>query len=372
MATTAKKYRLKKEHLDQLLDALSSSGYRTIAPLEREGTVMWESVDSADALPWNRREDQKPGYYRLKESESGRCFDVTLGPQSLKPLSFAPREQLTTVRQSDNDSTLTFYPQKPMVEKIAALGARACDIAALAIQQRVLEKGAYADPFFAARKAGLFIVAVHCTRAAETCFCASMGCGPKAESGFDIALTEMDELFLVESGSERGEAMVTALDLPEVDTELIGRADVEIQACADSQSRGISQQGLPQALYEAHDHPHWDEVARRCLSCSNCTMVCPTCFCHAVEEVPSLDRSESERFRVWDSCFSPEHGYIHGKNIRPTTRERYRMWMTHKLGSWIEQFGTSGCVGCGRCTTWCPAGIDFIEEYEKVRKEPCS
>jgi Fe-S-cluster-containing hydrogenase component 2 len=164
--------------------------------------------------------------------------------------------------------------------------------------------------------------------------------------------------------------MVTALNLPEADAELIGRADGEIQACADSQSHGISQQGLPQALYEAHNHPHWDEVAQRCLSCSNCTMVCPTCFCHAVEEVPSLDRSESKRFRVWDSCFSPEHGYIHGKNMRPTTRERYRMWMTHKLGSWIEQFGTSGCVGCGRCTTWCPAGIDFVEEYKKVRKEP--
>lgn len=370
MAKTVKKYRLKKEHLDQLLDALSSGGYRTVAPLERDGTVMWEPVDSANALPWNRREDQKPGHYRLKDVKSGRCFDVTHGPQSLKPLSFAPREQLTTVRKDGDRSTLTFYPQKPVVEKIAVLGARACDIAALAIQEKVLEEGEYADPFFAARKAGLFIVAVHCTRAAETCFCASMGSGPKAESGFDIALTEMDELFLIESGSERGEAVVTALNLPEADAELMGRADGEIKACADSQSRGISQQGLPQALYEAHDHPHWDEVAQRCLSCSNCTMVCPTCFCHAVEEVPSLDRSESERFRVWDSCFSPEHGYIHGKNMRPTTRERYRMWMTHKLGSWIEQFGTSGCVGCGRCTTWCPAGIDFVEEYKKVRQEP--
>ncbi|MDT8376190.1 MAG: 4Fe-4S dicluster domain-containing protein [Mariprofundaceae bacterium] len=369
MAETGRKFRLEKEGLDRLLDALNSAGYRSIAALQRDGTVMWETISSADALPWNRREDQRPGHYRLNDYGSGRCFDITHGPQSLKPLTFAPREPLTTVRRDTDCSTLTFYPQKPVAEKIAVLGARACDIAALAIQQRVLEEGEYTDPFFTARKDALFIVAVHCTRAAETCFCASMGCGPKAESGFDIALTELDELFLIESGSRQGETIVAALALPRADAELIDRAEGEIQACAASQSRGIDQQGLPQALYEAHNHPHWDDVASRCLSCTNCTMVCPTCFCHAVEEVPSMDRSESDRFRVWDSCFSPEHGYIHGKNMRPTTRERYRMWMTHKLGSWIGQFGTSGCVGCGRCTTWCPAGIDFVEEYRQVRRE---
>ncbi|MES0371228.1 MAG: 4Fe-4S dicluster domain-containing protein [Mariprofundaceae bacterium] len=370
MAQANVNFRLEKGDLDRLLNALKLQGYKVVAPVETDGAVMWGQIESASDLPWGKRDSQKPGHYRLEEGDANRCFDIVNGPDSLKSLTFAAREKQTTIRQDGDASTLTFFPHKPEAEQIALLGARACDIAALGIQTKVLEEGEYSDPFFSARKAGLLIVAVHCTRAAETCFCASMDCGPKAQAGFDIALTELDDLFLIESGSEKGEAIVALLALAEAGSELTDRADDRIRACADSQSREINQQGLPQALYTAHDHPHWDEVAERCLSCSNCTMVCPTCFCHTVEEVPSMDRSESERFRVWDSCFSPEHGYIHGKNMRPTTRERYRMWMTHKLGGWIDQFGTSGCTGCGRCSTWCPAGIDFVEEYKKVREEP--
>ena len=137
---------------------------------------------------------------------------------------------------------------------------------------------------------------------------------------------------------------------------------------ARSQSRQLDRSQLPQALYDAHEHPRWDDVAARCLACGNCTMVCPTCFCHTVEEVPDLTHTSSAHSRLWDSCFTQEHGYIHGKNIRPAIKDRYRMWLTHKLASWIDQFGTSGCVGCGRCITWCPVGIDLTEELPALLK----
>jgi len=362
---------LPKGDLDRLLAALRQLGYRTIAPLERDGSVMWDEIDSASALPWGRKESQGPGHYRLEAGDSGRCFDIVHGPQSLKSLTFTSREKLTTVRQEQQDdaAVIRFYPAQPQIEKVAAIGVRACDLAALAMQEKILAEGEYADPFFAVRRESLFIVAVNCTRAVATCFCASMGTGPKAVSGFDLAMTELDGLFLIEAGSEAGAAILSELALEAAGSAETDEVAAAIAACAASQQRQIDQQGLPQALYEAHNHSNWEQVAERCLSCTNCTMVCPTCFCHAVEEVPSLDRSESERFRVWDSCFSPEHGYIHGKNMRPATRERYRMWMTHKLGAWIDQFGASGCVGCGRCISWCPAGIDFVEEYRKVREK---
>ncbi len=242
------------------------------------------------------------------------------------------------------------------------LGARACDLAGLAIQDHIFLKDRYGDPYYEARRKGLLVIAVNCTRALATCFCASMETGPQATSRFDLVLTELDDVFLIEAGSGAGRGLLAELSLPSASQELGTDAARRIDACAQSQVRRLDQSRLPQALYDAHEHPRWDDVAARCLACGNCTMVCPTCFCHQAEEPADLTQQYSEHLRLWDSCFTQEHGYIHGKNIRPTTKDRYRMWLTHKLASWIDQFGTSGCVGCGRCITWCPVGIDLTEE----------
>jgi ferredoxin len=121
-------------------------------------------------------------------------------------------------------------------------------------------------------------------------------------------------------------------------------------------------------LYRNLEHPRWDEVATRCLSCANCTMVCPTCFCTTVEDVTDLSGEHAERWQRWDSCFTQAFSYVHGGSVRPSTKAKYRQWMTHKLATWLDQFGSSGCVGCGRCITWCPVGIDITEEVRAIRE----
>jgi sulfhydrogenase subunit beta (sulfur reductase) len=350
--------------LQRLLDTLSAKGYRVVGPIVREGSVVWETISSVSELPIGWRDQQEPGRYRLEQTGSQEIFGVVHGPQSLKPFVFAPREPLLQIKRSKDGFTTS--PTLPQPEKVAVIGARACDLAGLVIQDRIFLNETYRDPYYATRREGLFVIAVNCTRALATCFCASMETGPRAQRGYDLALTEVDEQFMVEAGSEAGRDILSTILLPAASDELISAAASSIHACAQSQIRRLDHSRLPQALYEAHEHPRWDDVAGRCLACTNCTMVCPTCFCHTVEETPDLSHQDTAHARLWDSCFTQEHGYIHGKNIRPTIKDRYRMWLTHKLASWIDQFDTSGCVGCGRCITWCPVGIDLTEELQAL------
>lgn len=346
--------------LQRLLDILNAKGYRVVGPMVREGSVVWETIRLVLDLPIGWRDQQEPGRYRLEQTGSNEIFGVVHGPQSLKPFVFAPHEPLLQIERSKDG--FTAHPTPPQPDKLAIIGARACDLAGLAVQDRIFLNDTYRDPYYAARREGFFVVAVNCTRSLQTCFCTSMETGPRAHNGFDLVVTEVDDQLLVEAGSEAGRDVLSGLHLSSASEEQAGEATRRIEACARSQVRRLDHSRLPQALYDAYEHPRWDDVAGRCLACTNCTMVCPTCFCHTVEETPDLSQQHSAHARLWDSCFTQQHGYIHGKNIRPTIKDRYRMWLTHKLASWIDQFGTSGCVGCGRCITWCPVGIDLTEE----------
>ncbi len=181
-------------------------------------------------------------------------------------------------------------------------------------------------------------------------------------------LTERRDDFLLEARSERGEAILDALPTGDASDEDARWLDDALDEASSKMGRAMDPKGLPELLFGRLDHPRWDEVAERCLACGNCTNVCPTCFC-ATAEVPSdLDGSEASAERLWDSCFTRDHAQIHGANVRPKIRDRYRQWLTHKVGSWVSQFGVSGCVGCGRCIAWCPVGIDITEEVAALRQ----
>ncbi len=357
---------LPKQSMDDLVSALHAQGYKVLSPQVEQDEVGWHEVHQSSDLKQGYQDQQQAGSYRLQVHE-GSWFSITHGAPSLKTLTYKPRQPVVHIIKTE--SGISFQEEAVDAENIAVIGVRPCDLAALQIQDKVFTCGEYQDDYFKANKASLFIIAVNCTRAAQTCFCASMGCGPRAKSGFDLALTEMDDFFLLEAGSSRAESIIESLQLQPATVAIEQEAQALIDDCAASQQKKMPQQDMPRELHQARHSNHWQEVANHCLSCANCTMVCPTCFCHAIEETPDLARQSSERVRVWDSCFNPEHGYIHGKNMRPTTAERYRMWMSHKLGSWEEQFGSSGCTGCGRCISWCPAGIDLVEEAIALLEE---
>ena len=234
----------------------------------------------------------------------------------------------------------------------------------------------YRDPIYAARRAGIFIVAVNCTQAASTCFCTSMGTGPRVRQGYDLALTELvapgRHEFVIEAGSDAGTEVLADLSPSAASDAVCQEAEAAVERAASQIQRRMDTTGIRDLLYANFDHPRWDNVAQRCLTCANCTMVCPTCFCTTVEDVSDVTGTHAERWRKWDSCFTQNFSYIHGGSVRSSAKSRYRQWMTHKLASWIDQFGSSGCVGCGRCITWCPVGIDITEEVRAIRESPGS
>ena len=368
MGDSANAFWLERQGLQRLIDALAQRHMKVLGPVLRDGSVVFDEVRRVEELPAGWRDVQAPGAYRLEETRDGRWFGIVNGPGSLKRQVFAPRETLLQITIEDEQGAFTAKATVPDTPRVAVLGARSCDVAGLLAQDRIFLEDRYPDPYYAARRRGLFVVAVNCTRSVSTCFCTSMGTGPEATTGFDISLTELNEGFIARAGSPAGEEVLASLALPPAADALCELERWDIEECARSIHRRLDTSDLPDLLYANLEHPRWDEVAKRCLSCGNCTMVCPTCFCHDEFDEPSLDGKHSERVRVWDSCFNREHAQVHGYNFRPHIQDRYRQWLTHKLASWIDQFGSSGCVGCGRCITWCPVGIDLIEEIGAIRE----
>lgn len=353
--------------LERLIPSLERRGYHVVGPTVRDGAIVYDTLTRLADLPVGWTDEQEAGRYRLRKRNDGSLFGYNVGPQSWKKFLHPPTVKLIDL-QRDGDGVRVLNHAAPPA-RYALLGVLACDLAAIHVQDRVLIEDRFIDPVYANRRRGVFIIAVQCTQAAPTCFCASMQTGPRARQGFDLALTEIADksrhFFVVETGSAVGTEVLDDLDPHEASTALCQEADEAVER-AGVQTRHMDTGGIRDLLYQNFEHPRWDHVAARCLSCANCTMVCPTCFCTVVEDTSDVTGTHAERWRKWDSCFTQAYSYIHGGSVRPSVRSRYRQWMTHKLASWIDQFGSSGCVGCGRCITWCPVGIDITEEVRAI------
>jgi formate hydrogenlyase subunit 6/NADH:ubiquinone oxidoreductase subunit I len=360
---------LTRTGLQALIDALLSRGYQVFGPTVRDGAIVYDSVAGLGDLPEGWTDRQDAGRYHLQRRDDAALFGYAVGPQSWKRFLHPPTEVLWRAQRTADGFAV--IADQPVASKFAFLGVRACELHAIAIQDRVFIEGPYPNTAYQRRRADNFLVAVNCGEAAGTCFCVSMKTGPNAESGFDLALTELlddgEQRFLVEIGSETGAAVLADLTYSVATADDLSAAAAVLTRTAGRMGRALETDGLKELLQGNLTHPQWDSVAKRCLSCANCTMVCPTCFCTTVDDHSDLAGKTAERVRSWDSCFTLDFSYVHGGRVRTEGSARYRQWMTHKLASWHDQFGSSGCVGCGRCIAWCPVGIDITQEAAAIR-----
>jgi NAD(P)H-flavin reductase/NAD-dependent dihydropyrimidine dehydrogenase PreA subunit len=370
MVTLAAPSFLARAGLDRLIALLREDGRRVIGPTIVDGAIGYEEIRTASDLPIGWSDEQAPGRYRLVEGghdDGARAFGYVVGPASWKRYTFPSRVDIG--RADEARGELAFEQIVPEPDALAFLGVRGCELAALRVQDRVLKDGTVADPDYAARRRAALVIAVECTVAGSTCFCTSMGTGPEIpRDSADLVLTELDEGFLLRAGTDEGRSLAARLELQPATDDQVARARAAVADVRRRIGDPVAIQGLPGRLQARLDHPRWAEVAERCLACANCTLVCPTCFCTSVTQRSELDGSDAVAVRTWDSCFSGDFAKVAGGSFRSRRQDRYRQWLTHKFSTWVDQFGTFGCVGCGRCITWCPVGIDIREELAVIAR----
>ncbi len=361
---------IERDELPHLVEVLKAGRYTVFGPKLANGAIVYDELTDAAELPAGLTEDQRPGSYRLKKRPDEALFGYTVGPHSWKKFFHPATAVLWQAQRTANGFDVSAQPGH--TQKLALVGVRPCDLHAISTLDGILAQGTFRDPIWTTLRKNTLVIAVNCVEPANTCFCASMKTGPRATFGFDLALTEVVEgdrhYFVVTAGTDRGAVLLSKVQHRPARPEEKLKADSLLANAATKMGRKLDTAGLRDLLYRSHEHPRWDNVAARCLSCANCTMVCPTCFCTTVEDTTDLSGRQTARVRKWDSCFTLGFSFIHGGSVRASVRSRYRQWLTHKLATWLEQFGTFGCVGCGRCITWCPAGIDITEEVEAIRQ----
>jgi sulfhydrogenase subunit beta (sulfur reductase) len=364
-------YVIDVQALDGLISALRGEGYSVIGPTLRDGAIVYDTVHSVQDLPRGVKDEQDAATYQIEREAGEAIFANVLGPTSWKRFLFPPRVRLFSAKKSGKGFDVE-APEATGTAKYAFLGVRSCELKAIELQDKVFHVGEYADKGYSDRRDALFLIATNCTHPGGTCFCTSMGTGPRARGDFDLCLTEIlndgGHAFVVEVGSDHGKALLERVAYRGADQSHVDAVEAAMKASSQAMGRHLEVEGLRQILNDNFEHAQWDAIAKRCLSCANCTMVCPTCFCSTVEDATDLSGDHAERWRRWDSCFTADFTRVAGGNVRMSSRSRYRQWMTHKLSNWVDQFGEMGCVGCGRCITWCPVGIDITAEATIIRE----
>lgn len=367
-----------RDQFPKLFGTLRSQGYQIIGPTVRENVIIYDEIAGVEDLPIGKTDEQAPGSYRLKNRMDAALFGYTVGPQSPKKFLFPMKMKLFEAQKEGRGFHISAggNPESSDVPRLAFVGIKPCELGAIKIQDKVFLGELYTDPVYRSLRERSLIISVNCTSPGSHCFCASMKTGPKASGGFDLALTEIvrgnEHYFVADVGSEKGSALLQSIPNHPAESSHRDAVGQAFDHAVHTMGKVFETTDVKKLLQENLEHPEWDAVAARCLTCTNCTLVCPTCFCSTVWDATDLSGEHTEHWRRWNSCFTLDFTKVAGGNFRSSAKSRYRQWLTHKLAGWYDQFGSSGCVGCGRCITWCPVGIDIVAEVDAIRGEKIS
>jgi sulfhydrogenase subunit beta (sulfur reductase) len=289
-------------------------------------------------------------------------------PTSLLPpkrVVLPPREALFDFRPGQTQARLT-------EESTVILGVHTCDLHAMALTDRVYGDGV-PDQHYLARRQGTTLVSIECLRpCSEHAFCKSMGTLTVPET-FDLHLTDLGDDYAVDVGSEKGAALLDGFaGTRSAESEDYGRLD---RAMSEKWARfpyrlDFDVSELPSLLASSYRSDLWEKLGERCLGCSSCTMVCPTCTCFDVQDDVDFALTSGQRSRVWDSCqlgmFATVAG---GHNFRSQRSARVRHRFLRKGKYQHEAYDLTGCVGCGRCAQACLVHITPVDTFNALYRQ---
>lgn len=346
-------YILSKPDLINWLNKLSGEFVIFGPATKKRGETVFEKINDAASIDFN--------------------YCTTMA--SPRKFIYPSRQDLLDIDRSNKQSKAIVTDR---IKKIIA-GIRPCDMHAISVLDMTFYNSG--DFYYRKLREETVTIVLNCNMACSKQypsyilrgFCASMRTGPflRIKEGYDIQLTKMGINYLVEFGSERGKKLAQkAENLNEAaKKEFDKKAELEKTALTTF-TKFLEIEGLPELLSRNWEHPVYGRTAdSRCLNCTNCTMVCPTCYCYNIEDSTSFDLEDTVRSRHWDSCQELNFAKVHGGNFRSSRQARLRQFVTHKLATWLEQYGCFGCIGCGRCMTWCPTHIDLTEMAQEIQQD---
>lgn len=330
-------FRLNKDKLEQFIKIISKE-YALFGPVESDGTTSFKEITpNSQLLILDSYNTDKPP----------------------KEVFFPQTETMFAYNEKGIHSSV--YKGKP----IALFGVRPCDAKSFLLLNKVFKENEYEDPYWIGRYKNALIFVLACNNPLSTCFCNWLNGGPFNKKGADIFLIDINDAFLIEPCSQKGEEFITNLSssirLPKAVRSDLKRAESIKEEAESLLSESIELASLKEALDHLWDNPVWEEIAYKCLNCAVCSYLCPTCHCFDIQD------ENRERIRIWDSCmFSLFTKEASGYNPRPTGKERMRQRIMHKFSYLVDNLGEFACVGCGRCIRDCPVNMDIREIISKI------
>ncbi len=320
-------YVLKKKDLPKFVKLLNKN-FEVIAPVKKNGSLIFDKVSSADEIVKNYiNTDYPPKNFFLPDGE-------------------------TIFEYKKSNNIKIKHPGKP--KKKVIYGIRPCDVNALLKLDKILG----GEFYYRIKRENTKIIAINCTKAGENCFCTSLG-DDQLKEGFDLLLTDVGKEFYIKIGSEWGKKLMKH--------KIFKRTENSFKKTFFECKRFFLAKDLDKKIERNFNTKIWEKHFKKCFSCTACSVVCPMCYCFDLVQVPKSE-NEGKVKKFWSSCLSKEFSRVAGDFIfRDKRVNRVRQFLSHKFLYGKKHYDEFLCVGCGRCISHCPVGIDYEKFLEEIK-----
>ena len=337
---------LKHGELDGFINKLSKK-MKVVAPVDKgAGNFAFQEVSGASGIALKHIPTiLPPKKYFLPQREKMLDFDLS-GPQP-------------------SDKAVIDAPE------LAVFGVHTCDLAGIQCLNMVFSERPR-DYNYLFRKDKIFLIGMECSDYCDDSASCALVNSYMPSGGYDLFFTDLGDRFIIHVNTQKAEEIIEEMGLAKaVPADITALEKVrEHKRSVFRNEIGVDSRKLPEMIAKGEKSKVWEEIGGRCVSCGNCTNVCPTCYCFDMADTINLDMKTGSRARTWDSCqFETFAAVAGGENFREERSDRQRHRYSRKFKFPLDKFYRVFCTGCGRCTRACMAGISLKDTLKVLAKE---